>query len=134
MSKVNPKHVFGHFLNTRRLRVNPFQLSIAFHIETNHLFSRAKQITGFYMKSNAGLKWVKDVKIGYFSDYMRLPCYTSKLIRFCVLNLQEQEFEYFTMIKIIVLLNCYSSVFHFCETLPCFKFSFQKTSGTRAKM
>ena len=38
---------------------NPFQLSVAFHIETSHLFCFAKQITGFYMKRNTALKWVK---------------------------------------------------------------------------
>ena len=30
-----------------------------FHIETSHLFFRAKQMAGFYMKRNAGQKWVK---------------------------------------------------------------------------
>ena len=33
--------------------------SIAFYIETSHLFCFAKQMTGFYMKRNTGLKWVK---------------------------------------------------------------------------
>ena len=37
---------------------NPFQPSAAFHIETSHLFCSAKQMTGFYMKRNTGLKWV----------------------------------------------------------------------------
>ena len=41
--------------------INPFQPSIAFHIETCHLFCRAKQKTGFYMKYNTGLKWVKRI-------------------------------------------------------------------------
>ena len=34
-----------------------FQPSIAFHIETSRLFCSAKQMTGFYMKHNTGLKW-----------------------------------------------------------------------------
>ena len=38
---------------------NLFQPSLAFHIETSHLFRRTKQITGFYMKRNTGLKWGK---------------------------------------------------------------------------
>ena len=38
--------------------VNPFQPSIAFHVETSHLICFANQITGFYMKCNNGLKWV----------------------------------------------------------------------------
>ena len=37
----------------------PFQPSVAFHIETSHLFSSAKQMTGFYMKRNTGQKWAK---------------------------------------------------------------------------
>ena len=40
------------------LELNQFQPSVAFHIETSHLFCRAKQMTGFYMKRNTGLKWV----------------------------------------------------------------------------
>ena len=35
------------------------QPNVAFHIETSHLFCFAKQVTGFYMKRNTGLKWVK---------------------------------------------------------------------------
>ena len=34
--------------------LNPFQPSIAFHIETSHLFNKVKQVTGFYIKRNAG--------------------------------------------------------------------------------
>ena len=40
------------------LRVNPFQPSVVFHIEISHLFCKAKQVTGFYIKCNTGLKWV----------------------------------------------------------------------------
>ena len=45
-------------LNIKQIRnvINSFQSGVAFHIETSHLFSRAKQMTGFYMKSNTGLK------------------------------------------------------------------------------
>ena len=39
--------------------VNPFQPSVAFHMETSYLFCRAKQMNGFYMKHNTGLKRVK---------------------------------------------------------------------------
>ena len=38
------------------LPFNPFQPSIAFHIETSHLLCFAKQKTGFYMKCNTDLK------------------------------------------------------------------------------
>ena len=37
---------------------NLFQPRVVFHIETSHLFCRAKQLTGFYMKSNTRLKRV----------------------------------------------------------------------------
>ena len=39
--------------------VNQFQPNVAFHIETSHLFFRAKRMTGFYMKCNTGLEWIK---------------------------------------------------------------------------
>ena len=38
--------------------VNSFLSSVAFHIGTNEYC--AKQMTGFYMKHNTWLKWVKD--------------------------------------------------------------------------
>ena len=34
--------------------INPFQHSIAFHIETIHLFYFAKQMTAFYMERKLG--------------------------------------------------------------------------------
>ena len=39
--------------------LDPFQTIVAFHIETKHLFCRTKQMTGFSMKPNTGLKWVE---------------------------------------------------------------------------
>ena len=46
--------------NFFELNINPFQPSVAFHIETSHLFCKtnAKQMSGFYVKRNTGLKWV----------------------------------------------------------------------------
>ena len=38
---------------------NPFQPSIAFHIETSHLICTTNQMTGCYMKCKAGLKCIK---------------------------------------------------------------------------
>ena len=38
---------------------NPFQPSVSFNIETNHLICVAKQMTGFYTECNTGLNWVK---------------------------------------------------------------------------
>ena len=40
-------------------QLNQFQPSFAFHIETSHLFCSAKQLTGFYMKRNTELEWIK---------------------------------------------------------------------------
>ena len=42
----------------KMLYINPFQPTVAFHIEISHLFYRAKQMTGFYTKRNTELKWV----------------------------------------------------------------------------
>ena len=38
--------------------INLFQPSVAFYIETSHLFFFVKQITGFYIECNTGLKCV----------------------------------------------------------------------------
>ena len=43
--------------NNDLTRVNPLEPSVAFHIETSHFIDNAKQMTGFYMKCNNGLKW-----------------------------------------------------------------------------
>ena len=40
---------------------NLFQRDVAFHIETSHLFCFVKQKIGFYMKCNAGVKWVANL-------------------------------------------------------------------------
>ena len=45
--------------NDRNIDLSPVQSSVAFHIEISHLICRAIQITGFSMKCNTGLKWVK---------------------------------------------------------------------------
>ena len=42
-----------------KLLRNPFQSSVAFHMETSHLICSANQITVFYVKRNTRLKWVK---------------------------------------------------------------------------
>ena len=51
-----------------------FKPSVAFHIETSHLFCKAKQMAGFYMKRNAGLKLVKYVEKGINSFIHFLVC------------------------------------------------------------
>ena len=49
--------IFGPVVKVTK-KINPFQLIVAFHIETSDLFCSAKQETGFYMKRNTRLKWV----------------------------------------------------------------------------
>ena len=63
LSLISFKMVMKVFLSNNikksfKTNFNQFQPSVAFHIETSHLFCRAKQITGLYMKLNTGLKWV----------------------------------------------------------------------------
>ena len=62
-----PQILLGPFLNTliqMSQHLNQFQPRVAFHIKTSHLFCSTKQMTGFYMKLNSGLKWVKDFTKG----------------------------------------------------------------------
>ena len=42
-----------------KLFINPYQPSVAFYVETRHLFWSATEMTGFYMKRNTELKWVR---------------------------------------------------------------------------
>ena len=43
------------------LNFNPFPSSVVFHVETNNLICRAKQMTGFCKKCSTGLKLVNSV-------------------------------------------------------------------------
>ena len=53
--------------------------SIAFHIETSHLFYRAKQMTGFYMKHNTA-EWLKSkVRLGPCETFM-METFFSKIV------------------------------------------------------
>ena len=64
-----------------KVLINPFQPSVVFHIETSQLLCRAKEITGFLMRCNTGLEWVKGYRgfpfegsINYL--HKNLPCET----------------------------------------------------------
>ena len=61
--------------------LDPFQPSVAFDIETSHLIYTANQMTGFYMKCNAGQR---SFEIFAFirSLYQVLLMYSQKLIAF----------------------------------------------------
>ena len=59
---------------------NRFQLSVAFHIETIHLFCKAKQIIVFYIKCNTGMEGFKrSVRPSYrrFSSYYFLSSHVT---------------------------------------------------------
>ena len=45
--------------------LNPFQPSVAFHIETSHLICNVILTIGFYMRCNTGLKWIKLFKFWF---------------------------------------------------------------------
>ena len=45
--------------------LNLFYPSVSYHIETSYLICAENQMTGFYMKYNTGLKWVKGGCIKY---------------------------------------------------------------------
>ena len=42
-----------------KYKLDLFHPSVACHIETRHLICYVNQISGFYMKSKTGLKWIK---------------------------------------------------------------------------
>ena len=52
--------------------INLFQPSVAFHKENSNLICIANQNTGFYMKSNVGLKWLKQCHYHCQSDVYTL--------------------------------------------------------------
>ena len=52
--------VFEYTFSFQPRNIKPFKPIVAFHIESSHLICRANQeMTGFYMKSSTGLKWVE---------------------------------------------------------------------------
>ena len=48
-----PKYAYE---KPQELSFNSFQPSVDLHVETSHLFCFGKQMTGFYVKPNTGLK------------------------------------------------------------------------------
>ena len=51
------------FLLKNKSIPSTFQSSVAFHIEISQWILQTNQMTGFYMKSNTRLKWVKNNKV-----------------------------------------------------------------------
>ena len=60
---TNQQEVSSCLKNINYKITYPFQPSVAFHIETGHLFCRSNQMTGFHMKCNTK----------YFSVYANFP-------------------------------------------------------------
>ena len=79
------------------LALNPLQPNIAIHIETSHLFCKAKQMTGFYMKCNTGLNLVNHLK-GYRKVLveMYISSHTTKI----VILYRMQFFIWVTKVKL----------------------------------
>ena len=65
---------------TKMTDIDPFQPSVAFQIETSHLFRSANQMTGVHMKCNTGLKWVK-VEFIYLNEISLFKYKTLKLFQ-----------------------------------------------------
>ena len=64
----------------------PISASVAFHIKTSQLICTANQLTGFYMKCNTRLKWVK-LDLGwlckhYSNGYIYLYTFVTTLFPF----------------------------------------------------
>ena len=49
--------------------INSFEPSIVFYVEPSYLLCWAKKVTGFYVKHNTGLKWVKRKASCYWDRY-----------------------------------------------------------------
>ena len=59
--KGKSNFIYTRFVDNQKtfVGVNSFQSSITFHIETSLLIYSTNQMSGFYMKCNTRLKWVK---------------------------------------------------------------------------
>ena len=98
---------------------NSFQPSVAFHIENSHLIWTANQMTGFYMKRNIGLKWVKliikrTVRVSVFTTDLEQ---SSEFRYLCLGPYQTSMMRLFTIVKSLKLLNIFtkSSTIDFWE-------------------
>ena len=93
-------HVRSHFISVCKSQFNPFQGSVAFHLETSHLFCRANQLTGFYMKRNTTLKWDKRLKVvswkTNFANSTKLTLKSHHSVKY--IRVQEKVSELFSCI------------------------------------
>ena len=82
---------------------NPFQPSVAFHIETSHLICIANQMTGSYMECNTGLEWVSVHFFEIIVDTLRV-CWTNFLKHLLQINVKIFLFMIFTFLIILITL------------------------------
>ena len=69
--------------------INPFQPSVAFHMETSHLISIANQMTGFYIECN----WINLVK------WINLVFLLSLWACICLLGMSVYEINEFVFVN-----------------------------------
>ena len=61
---------------------HPFQPSVVFHIENNHLTCSANQMNGFYIKCNTGLKWPNPISSRFFTRCYNVPLKCTELTKY----------------------------------------------------
>ena len=99
---------------TQKNAFNPFQPSVAFHVETSHLFCFAKQVTGFYMKCNTGLTFVNPFR--------------ANALQYSAVNLAKTIGINGILVQNRLKLSHFSPMFHFCP--PPLKRSENLSGGT----
>ena len=93
--------------------LDPFKPSVAFRIETSHLFRSSKRMTGFYIKRNTGLKCLKQlfpILENCVMNKMRLSVYTNQLNPTVSQQLSKkynQFFDHRSDINVLTLKNLY---------------------------
>ena len=112
--------------------MNPFQPSVAFHMETSHLIFSADQVNGFYMKCSTELKWVNSPP-SFFNVNLKIirNVHSDEIISsktsikgFYMLKVSRHLFEYVWKYLWLVIINSKNeeplipiSLFHSSDTL-----------------
>ena len=109
---------------------NSFQSCVAFHTETSQLICTANSVTGFYMKVNIKLKWVKVdcwecrssrsqifLKIGVLKNYKNFTekhlCWSLLLAKLQALGLQIYQKETPTPVFSCGIWEVFKNIFFF---------------------
>ena len=80
----------------------PFERSVAFSTEANHLICTASHITGFYMQCNTGLKWVKRIREEHLVTWSKSR---NPLLIYAMLATDSSVVAYNLLIPNLVLLR-----------------------------